>query len=104
MFLAIYEWRAKPGREAQFREAWRRGTAAIVRKYASYGSRLCQTADGRFVGVAEWPDEASWRAAMAEGMAYDDDEARAMLSDATLDGGAPILAMPVLDAGLRRPG
>jgi hypothetical protein len=104
VFLAIYEWRAKPGKEAQFREAWRRGTAAIVRKYASYGSRLCQTADGRFVGVAEWPDEASWRAAMAEGMAYDDDEARAMLSDATLDGGAPILAMPVLDDGLRRPG
>jgi hypothetical protein len=97
VFLAIYQWRAKPGKEAQFREAWRRGTQAIARKYASYGSRLCQTADGRFIGVAEWPDEASWRAAMAEGMAYDDDEARAMLHDATLDGGAPILAMPVLD-------
>ena len=104
MFLAIYEWRAEPGMEDQFREAWRRGTEAIVRKYASYGSRLCQTADGRFIGVAEWPDEASWRAAMSEGMAYHDDEARAMLREATLDGGSPILAMPVLEDALRRPG
>jgi hypothetical protein len=103
VFLAIYEWRAKPGKEAQFREAWRRGTQAIVRKYASYGSRLCQTADGRFIGVAEWPDEASWRAAIAVGMVYDDPDARAMFVDATLDGGAPILVMPVLDDELRRP-
>jgi hypothetical protein len=29
-------------------------------------------------------------------------EARTMFVDATLDGGAPILAMPVLDDALRR--
>ena len=93
----------KPGKEPQFREACRRGTQAIVRKYASFGSRLCQTADGRFIGVAEWPDEPSWRAAMALGMAHHDIEARAMLDDAIAEGGAPILAMPVLEDGLSRP-
>jgi hypothetical protein len=103
MFLAVYAWRAKPGKEDQFREAWRRGTLAITARYASFGSRLCRDADGRFIGVAEWPNEASWRAAMATGMAHGDNEAHDMLLDAVLDGGSPILAMPVLDDLLRRP-
>jgi hypothetical protein len=103
MFLVIYEWRAKPGKEALFRKAWRRGTVAITARYGSHGSRLCQTSDGRFVGVAEWPDEAGWRTAMAKGMAHDDLEAQAMLAEAVQDGGAPILAMPVLDDLIRRP-
>ncbi len=103
MFLAVYEWRAKPGKEDQFREAWRRGTIAITRRYGSYGSRLCRTPDGRFIGVAEWPDEASWRAAFATGMAHDDAQGAALFADARLDGGAPVFAMEVLEDLLRRP-
>lgn len=96
MFLVLYEWRSKPGMEAQFEEAWRRGTRAITRRYGSYGSRLGRTADGRFVGAAEWPDEATWKAAMAVGMAHDDAEASAMFAAATEDGGDPILGMTIL--------
>ena len=103
MFLVIYEWRTKPGKDQLFREAWRRGTLAITKRYGSHGSRLCQTADGRFIGAAEWPDEASWRAAMLKGMDHDDLEARAMLTEAVMDGGAPILAMPVIDDLSLRP-
>ena len=103
MFLVLYEWRARPGKEAQFEEAWRRGTLAITRTYGSYGSRLGRTADGRYVGAAEWPDEATWKAAMAVGMAYDDPEARALFEAATLDGGAPILGMTILTDLLVRP-
>ena len=103
MFLVIYEWRAKLGKEELFREAWRRGTRAIAKRYGSFGSRLCHTDDGRFIGAAEWPDETSWRAAMSKGMEHDDLEARAMLAEAVMDGGAPILAMRVLDDLLRRP-
>jgi hypothetical protein len=100
MFVAVYWWRVHPGKEAQFREAWRRGTAAITRIYASYGSRLHQERDGRFVGYAMWPDEASWQAAMDAKMIYDDADARAMFVDAiaeTPPGNAPILTMTVTD-------
>jgi hypothetical protein len=103
MFLVLYEWHAKPGKEAQFEEAWRRGTQAITRKFGSYGSRLGRTSDGRYVGAAEWPDEAIWKAAMDVGMAYDDPEASTLFDDATQDGGAPILGMTILHDLLVRP-
>lgn len=106
MFVAVYWWRVKPGKEAQFREGWRRGTAAITRIYGSHGSRLCQDRDGRFVGMAEWPDEATWRKAFEARMVYDDPEARAMFLDAILEsppGGTPVFGMEVLDDLLERP-
>src|SRR3546814_737993 len=59
MFVAAYWWTVHPGKEKQFRAAWRRGTELIRRKYGSLGSRLHseERADGkaRFVGIAEWP-------------------------------------------------
>ncbi|MCF8708887.1 antibiotic biosynthesis monooxygenase family protein [Rhizorhapis sp. SPR117] len=105
MFVAVYWWRVHPGKEEQFREAWRRGTAEITRIYGSYGSRLHQNADGRFVGYAEWPDEATWQAAFDRKMVYDDEEARAMFQDAVADGPpnhAPIFTMTVTDDMLQR--
>ena len=103
MFLVFYEWRARPGKEAQFEEAWRRGTLAITQKYGSYGSRLGRTEGGRYVGAAEWPDQATWKAAVDQGMAHDDREASALFEDAALDGGAPILGMTILHDLLVRP-
>ena len=49
MFVAVYWWRVHPGKEAQFRGAWRRGTEHIGRIYGGLGSRLHREADGRFV-------------------------------------------------------
>ena len=69
MFVAVYWWRVHPGKEEQFRTAWRRGTDLIRERYGSYGSRLHRDADGRFVGYAEWPDEATWRAAFVDAIA-----------------------------------
>ncbi len=100
MFVAVYWWRVHPGKEEQFREAWRRGTAAITRIYGSYGSRLHRDRDGRFVGYAEWPDEATWRRAFDARMVYDDPEARAMFVDAVAEAppdGGPAFAMEVTD-------
>ena len=97
MYVAVYAWRVKPGKEEQFREAWRRGTRAITRLYGSFGSRLHRADDGRFIGYAEWPDEATWRAAFEAKMVYDDAEARAMFVDA-LEGQHELIAnMEVLD-------
>ncbi|MBX3560560.1 MAG: antibiotic biosynthesis monooxygenase [Sphingomonas sp.] len=100
MFVAVYWWRVHPGKEAQFREVWRRGTEAITRIYGSYGSRLHRDRDERFVGYAEWPDEATWRKAFDAKMVYDDAEARAMFVDAVAEtppGNAPVFTMTVTD-------
>ncbi|MBB4640212.1 antibiotic biosynthesis monooxygenase family protein [Rhizorhapis suberifaciens] len=107
MFVAVYWWRVHPGKEDQFRAAWRRGTEAITRIYGSYGSRLHQDTDGRFIGYAEWPDEETWQAAFAQKMVYDDAEARAMFIDAVSDAPpdhAPMLTMTVTDDLLLRNG
>ena len=40
MFVAAYWWDVYPGKEDQFRTAWRRGTELIRAIYGSHGSRL----------------------------------------------------------------
>jgi hypothetical protein len=105
MFVAVYWWRIKPGKEAQFRAAWRKGTEHITRIYGSYGSRLHQDRDGRFVGYAEWPDHETWKRAFDIGMVYDDPGTRASFLDAVAEappGGAPVFAMEVTDDLLER--
>ena len=100
MFVAVYWWRVHPGKEEQFREAWRRGTEHITRIYGSYGSRLHQDRDGRFVGYAEWPDEESWQRAYDAKMVYDDAETRAAFVDAIAElppGNKPAFTMTVTD-------
>jgi heme-degrading monooxygenase HmoA len=100
MFVVVYWWRIKPGKEEQFREAWRRGTLAINRTYGSFGSRLHREADGRFIGVAEWPDRAAWQRAFDAKMVYDDPEARRAFVDAIAEAppdGLPLLTMDVTD-------
>ncbi len=103
MFVAAYWWKVHPGKEEQFRAAWRRGTELITARYGSFGSRLHCTADGRFIGVAEWPDEASWRAAFDAKMEYDDPANREAFIDAIADSDRePFLLMQVTDDLLLR--
>ncbi|MBT0963675.1 antibiotic biosynthesis monooxygenase family protein [Denitromonas iodatirespirans] len=107
MYVVVYWWRVKPGKEAQFREAWRRGTRQIARIYGGLGSRLHQERDGRFVAIAEWPDEATWQRAFDARMVYDDKEARAMFVDAiaeTPPDNKPVFTMTVTDDLLSRSG
>lgn len=74
MYVAVYWWRIKVGMEAQFRDAWRRGTQHIVRIYGGLGSRVHCEDDGRFVAIAEWPDYGTWKRAFDAKMVYDDPE------------------------------
>ena len=95
MYYVISKWQMKPGKEEQFRAAWRRGTDLIREKYGSYGSRLHRDADGRFVGYAEWPDEATWRAAFDASVAdadYKADSAK-RLQDVDVKSGAEVEAL-----------
>lgn len=103
MFVAAYWWKVHPGKEEQFRAAWRRGTELIRAKYGSLGSRLHRDDEGRFIGVAEWPDRATWQAAFDAGMAYDDPATRAAFVDAIADTAhEPLLLMEVTDDLLDR--
>lgn len=103
MFVAAYWWKVHPGKEEQFRAAWRHGTELIRQTYGSLGSRLHRDADGRFIGVAEWPDQATWQKAFDAKMVYDDPEARAAFVDAVADAAdEPFLLMEVTDDLLER--
>ena len=101
MFVAVYWWRIKPGQEERFRAAWRRGTELIQERYGSLGSRLHRAQDGRFVGTAEWPDEATWQAAMDVKMVYDAPDTRRVFVEAVEEGGVAF-AMEVTDDLLDR--
>lgn len=103
MFVAAYWWKVHPGKEDQFRAAWRRGTELIQAKYRSFGSRLHRDDQGRFIGIAEWPDRATWQAAFDAKMVYDDPETRAAFVDAIADAARePMLLMEVTDDLLDR--
>lgn len=76
MFAVVYRWKLVPGREAEFEEGWRAGTAAIAREFGGWGSRLHRGEDGCFYAYAQWPDRATWEKAMDTRMHHSDDEAR----------------------------
>ena len=101
IFVATYYWEVHPDKEQQFRSAWRRGTELIRRKYRSLGSRLHRAIgdDGKicFVGVAEWPDEASWRKAFDAGMTYDEPATRNSFLDAICNAAGDPMLMEVTD-------
>lgn len=98
MFVAVYWWRVHPGKEEQFRKAWARGTLLISEIYGGLGSRLHQERDGRFVAVAEWPDEATWQRAYEAKMVYDEPATRAAFSEAVMDAARePVFTMTVTD-------
>lgn len=101
MFVAVYWWRVHAGKEAQFRKAWRRGTELITARYGSFGSRLHRDRDGRFIGYAEWPDEATWQAAYDAKMVYDEPETRSAFVAAVADAGLAF-TMEVTDDLLER--
>ena len=107
MFVAAYWWEVRPGREVQFRAAWRRGTELIREAYGSLGSRLHREAreDGkiRYIGVAEWPDRATWQCAFDAKMAYDDPDTRRAFVEAICGWAEePLLLMEVTDDLLDR--
>ncbi len=107
MFVAAYWWEVHPGKEDQFRAAWRRGTELIRQRYGSLGSRLHREDrdDGaiRFIGVAEWPDRQTWRKAFDAKMVYDEPETRAAFVEAISDWAEePLLLMEVTDDLLDR--
>jgi len=57
----LYRWKLKPGRDAEFREAWAEGTRRIHAACGSYGAALNQDEDGIYWSYALWPCEEARR-------------------------------------------
>jgi heme-degrading monooxygenase HmoA len=107
VFVAAYWWDVRPGKEEQFRAAWRRGTELIREIYGSLGSRLHREHREddtiRYVGIAEWPDRETWQKAFDAKMAYDDPETRQAFVDAICGWAEePLLLLEVTDDLLDR--
>ena len=101
MFIAVYRWKLKEGREHSFREGWRRRTEEIYRRCGSLGSRLHRAEDGTWVAYAQWPDRRAWEA--SQGSAAVDAEASRMMRESIEVSHPPVL-MEVVDDLLRRGG
>jgi hypothetical protein len=54
MFIVLYRWRIKVGKEAQFIEGWSEVTEYFRQNWDSLGSRLHHGSDGLFYGYAQW--------------------------------------------------
>lgn len=63
MFIALYRWKVKEGKEQQCRDGWHRGTETIYRDRGSLGSRLHLADDNIWYGYAQWSDRESYFAA-----------------------------------------
>ena len=95
-----------PGREAQFEAGWRGGTERITAEFGGWGSRLHKQSEGIYIAYAQWPDEETWKAAMATRMRHSDDKARQMYLDAIVPGTFETIAQGDVVADLlelRRP-
>jgi hypothetical protein len=98
MFIALYRWKVKEGREKDFQEGWRRRTEEIYRHCDSLGSRLHRAEDGVWVAYAQWPDRRTYDA--AQSIPVTDVEARALFRE-SLEESYPDIYMNVVDDLLR---
>jgi len=64
MFAGIYRAYLKPGRAAEYREAWHAVARYFVKERGAVGSCLHKTTEGLWIAYSRWPDketrDASW--------------------------------------------
>jgi len=62
MFVAVYEFEIKDGKDNEFRASWFKLTQGIYRECGSLGSRLHTTEKQNvFIAYAQWPDKETWQ-------------------------------------------
>jgi hypothetical protein len=98
MFIALYRWKVKEGREKNFQEGWHRRTKEIYRNCGSFGSRLHHAEDSTWVAYAQWPDRRTYDT--AQSIDVIDTEARTMFRE-SIEESYPDIYMNVVDDLLR---
>ncbi len=91
----IYRWRLKPGKQEQFRKAWRRRTVELREEAGALGSALHRTDDDIWVAYARWPNPEERERARNERPA--NSTATDMMRDATAEDFPPIVAEVIDD-------
>ncbi len=95
MIIYLYRWKLKPGKEADFADAWAIVTKELKAKCSSLGSRLHLGGDGLFYGYAQWPDKKTREEAKLSGDRIED--ARRRMRDATAESLPEIVLEPQAD-------
>ncbi len=66
MFVMLYRWKLRLGKEEQFVEAWSEITDYFRREFDSLGSRLHRGDDGLYYAFAQWKSAEDREKAFAE--------------------------------------
>ena len=82
MFIVMFEFVPKTGKEADFLRAWPKVTQGIYLFHGSLGSRLHKDEEGRWIAYAQWPDRATWEQAAANIMSEDYEQQRTHMHNA----------------------
>ncbi|MEJ0023571.1 MAG: antibiotic biosynthesis monooxygenase family protein [Alphaproteobacteria bacterium] len=80
MYVVIYRWSLKPGREDGFRQAWAEITRVARAQCGSFGSALFRETGGDWIAIARWPDKAAMEACWQKNVV--NPEAVAAMNDA----------------------
>jgi len=59
MFAVIYRAYLKPGREAEYQQAWRQVARYFIDKRGAIGSCLHKAEEGFWVAYSRWPNQAA---------------------------------------------
>jgi quinol monooxygenase YgiN len=94
-FAVIYRWRLHPGKEEQFRRAWKAVTLALRKERGALGSRLHRADDGTWIAYAQWPDRSTWE--RSRKMDPVDSSAAENMHEAIAESRPPLLLDPVSD-------
>ncbi|HYB11056.1 MAG TPA: antibiotic biosynthesis monooxygenase [Alphaproteobacteria bacterium] len=103
MFVLLYEWRVKPGRESEFVEAWSNLTRLIYKRRGSLGSRLHRTEDGRFIAYAQWPGRDAWNISLNEPTTPEEENYRRVMQESAVRKKPDILMTLVEDELVTEP-
>ena len=57
MYIIIYSFKVKPGKELDFEKAWLELTKLIYQYEGSLGSRLHKESDLHYIAYAQWPSK-----------------------------------------------
>ena len=63
MFIAIYYFKVKEGRDEDLIKSWAELTKLIYQYCGSLGSRLHSKGENEYIAYAQWPDRETWNPA-----------------------------------------
>jgi len=60
VFLTIYQWRIKPGKEEQFIDTWTAMTVSLKTKIPELTACLGRTPQQSLLAMVRWPSQKAW--------------------------------------------